>query len=113
MDLERNEKPRLRLGYHLSDDHMAKADELISELQCLFCDIYSNSDLNAEGIGRMRRNASGRWTINNIELNAGDGFEVLHQGHWTAVQLEHHHDYYAIPTDIKLRSGLLARFASQ
>ena len=40
--------------YVLSEDQMARLDELISELQSVYCDIYSNRELSVEKVlGKM------------------------------------------------------------
>ena len=39
--------PRTKTSiYVLTESHMQKLDELISELQCVYCDIYSNRQLS-------------------------------------------------------------------
>ena len=60
---------------------------------------------------QLYRTDSGRWCLNGIDLTCGSCVEVNIEGHWIEVGIEHdQHDYYAIPTSIRLQKGMVARF---
>lgn len=71
-------------------------------------------NVDLERSGALRKAATGRWELNDIELTCGSRFQAFVQGHWIDVIVEHDgDDYYAYPGVVRLHAGLRARFPSQ
>ncbi len=68
----------------------------------------------AQHVNELILGQNGRWSLNGIDLIAGNHIQVRIGGHWIDVVIEHDQQgYYAIPYAVKLYKGLPARFISE
>ncbi len=72
-------------NYILTGRHLQKLDELISELQCVISDIFSNHELSRNC---LYRSPSNHWVVNGQQLQPGMWIEVFFEGQWKRVQIE-------------------------